>query len=51
MDPDANWTEQCALRARGALGPDDRARLAELADALREWLRKGGFRPAAWGNR
>lgn len=57
MDPNANLAEQLRL-ARGIqacaddgapIDVDDATRLAELVLALDEWLRNGGFRPAAWG--
>lgn len=51
MDPDANLAEQKRLRAlrrRQGLGPDDRQRLAELVQALNEWIQRGGFPPKDW---
>ncbi len=52
MDPDANLAEQRRLlrkfRMRGRLTAGEASRLAELADALDEWISKGGFLPAAW---
>lgn len=53
MDPDANLKEQRAILAR--LDSDetqtptrDLFRLAELVQALDEWLTRGGFLPAGW---
>ena len=52
MDPDANLTEQRRLVAR-LLNQEpphlaDYLRLAELVDALDEWLQKGGALPREW---
>jgi len=54
MDPDANLEEQREIIAR-MLDPEsesidsgDAVRLAELAQALDEWLSKGNFLPVAW---
>jgi len=63
MDPNANLKEQREIAAkiiadddRGPIGalkskidPDDAARLAELVQAMDEWLCKGGFKPKGWG--
>lgn len=62
MDPNANLAEQRELAAKlldDSLPPkyeelsdvaDDARRLAELVQALDEWLSDRGFRPAAWKN-
>ena len=54
MDPNSNLKEQLHL-AQHIINTDDPTvrvgaaiRLAELVEALDEWLRRGGFRPAAW---
>jgi hypothetical protein len=50
MDPDANIAAQRLLIARLRADPGDqdaRTDLAELTRALRDWLRGGGFLPAA----
>lgn len=58
MDPNANLKEQLDLTKRileadpdshGVIH-DDAARLAELVEALHEWLVGGGFLPADWHN-
>lgn len=52
MDPNANLAEQRQLlrkyRTRNRLTAGEAARLAELTDALDEWLSNGGFLPDAW---
>ncbi len=60
MDPEANLREQRKLAAEIVSAPDpvdeagyieldERAnRLADLVQALDEWLTKGGFLPADW---
>jgi hypothetical protein len=56
MDPTANLAEQLEIaREMQDLGDvdlpvsqDDAQRLAELVIALDEWVRSGGFLPAAW---
>lgn len=56
MDPTANLEEQLRLASKiieahenqRTVHPTDAARLAELAIALDEWLRGGGFLPTAW---
>ena len=56
MDPDANLNEQRRIVARmlahdsEAIDTNDAIRLAELAQALDEWITKGGFLPAEWGS-
>jgi hypothetical protein len=52
MDPNANLAEQLRL-ANNLLADDepsleDAQRLAELVEALNDWLRGGGFQPDAW---
>lgn len=55
MDPNANLAEQKRI-ARRLLALDrplveiaaDASRLAELVEALDEWITKGGFLPSAW---
>lgn len=56
MDPEANLREQRHLVARiNAQWDNDEEttelgfRLAELVQALDEWLSHGGFAPSAWG--
>jgi len=52
MDPNANLAEQRRLlrkfRQRNRLTAGEATRLAELVDALDEWLVNGGFLPVAW---
>ena len=52
MDPNANLAEQRRLlrkfRSRNRLTSGEATRLAELVDALDEWLSGGGFMPEAW---
>ena len=55
MDPDANLAEQAKLARRilaaddaGDYADHDASRLAELVEALDEWIRRGGFLPQAW---
>lgn len=52
MDPNANLAEQRRLTARilnnESDASQDALRLAELAEALDEWITKGGFLPDAW---
>lgn len=56
MDPDANLREQRVLaqrigdaEARGVPAPSGYAeRLAELALALDDWMKHGGFPPKDW---
>ena len=54
MDPDTNLKEQLELANRIlACGAHDMVdgeleRLAELVEALDEWIRSGGFLPDAW---
>lgn len=53
MDPNANLKEQLEI-ARAILSDKeydtgyDAVRLAELVEALHEWIMKGGFLPDAW---
>jgi len=59
MDPDQNLKEQLEIAAQilaaqdanhgeAGVDPDAGANLAELVIALDEWIRGGGFLPAAW---
>jgi len=55
VDPQANLLEQRRL-VRRILDTDDLSskaglavRLAELVEALDEWISRGGFLPEAWG--
>jgi predicted deacetylase len=46
MDPDANYREQAELY--GSKNREDKERLRELVQALREWLQAGGFKPRGY---
>lgn len=51
MEPNSNLTEQlhiAGLIARGDDQPGDADRLAELVEALDDWLRNGGALPTQW---
>lgn len=51
MDPDANLREQRVMAHRLVNGrgkPGDAERLAQLVEALDNWLCRGGFLPATW---
>jgi hypothetical protein len=51
MDPNANLEEQRQIAGRfekAQAVPGDGERLAELVDALDDWLCGGGFLPTAW---
>lgn len=51
MDPTANFKEQLELAARilrGEPTPGDIDRLAELVEALDQWLQDGGSYPCQW---
>jgi hypothetical protein len=58
MDPNANLKEQRELTQRimrafdeansNGIDQEDANRLAELVQALDEWLVKGGFLPESW---
>lgn len=62
MDPNANLEEQLEIAARildysddpdvpeENIDPDDALRLAELVQALHDWISGGGFLPAKWQN-
>lgn len=56
MDPNANLKEQLEI-ARAILSDDeydtgyDAVRLAELVEALNEWIVKGGFLPKDWSRK
>jgi hypothetical protein len=54
MDPTANLREQLEI-ARAMLAKDsehidtgDAVRLAELVEALNQWIANGGFLPVQW---
>lgn len=54
MDPTANLKEQLEIVKRINAGKGtihDLGRLAELIEALDQWLRNGGFLPRQWGER
>lgn len=58
MDPNANLKEQRRIVKRlqdDTLNADDRLhyaeRLADLVEALDNWLSNGGFPPTDWGRR
>jgi hypothetical protein len=59
MDPNANLAEQRRIAERlimNQIGREqerlhDAARLAELVEALDEWITNGGFLPDAWRHR
>lgn len=59
MDPNENLAEQLRLSAKfiealenGRIVSElDTRRLAELVEALNEWLARGGPLPLAWGER
>lgn len=56
MDPDSNLREQRKLAesimksfdSDEGVDAHDAARLAELVDALDQWLVRGGFLPSRW---
>lgn len=48
MDIEATLTEMRNISAREDLDDYDARRLAELFNAMDEWIRKGGKLPAAW---
>lgn len=51
MDPDANLDEQLRIVRRvndGKADTDDAYRLADLVEALDEWIACGGFLPKRW---
>lgn len=51
MDPTANLAEQRRIVAAvlsGTSHHDDLTRLAELVEALDEWITRGGFLPTQW---
>jgi hypothetical protein len=50
MDPDANLKEQLYLCkvVYGSADDPDAVRLAELVEALHEWIASGGFLPKPW---
>jgi hypothetical protein len=59
MDPNSNLAEQRRIAARLIEASDageppnetDALRLAELCQALDEWIANGGFLPADWSKR
>jgi len=55
MDPNANLTEQRQIAKAILADPDAHTygavRLAELVEALDEWIGRGGFLPTEWGRR
>ncbi len=56
MDPNANATATAQNRISDRIHDcraidDDLERLADLREALRDWLRAGGFRPEAMPHR
>lgn len=54
MDPETNLKDQRRLAERILNGDGDESdayRLAELVEALDEWIAKGGFLPARWKRR
>lgn len=46
MDPN-----ETLRRIRAAIRNDETGELAELVEALDDWLSGGGFLPSAWGSR
>lgn len=61
MDPEANLQEQLEISKRllsderddaflVAQNLEDAKRLAELVQALHEWIRSGGFPPDSWAH-
>jgi len=54
MDPNANWERQQEIEEelKGCLTPRERSalreELADLQDALNEWLARGGFKPKGY---
>jgi hypothetical protein len=48
MDPDHTLANIRRLAAREDLSPEDAAYLAELVEALDEWISKGGYLPRPW---
>jgi hypothetical protein len=46
----AGLAEIRRLAAREELGPEDAAYLAELVEALDEWISKGGILPRSWAH-
>lgn len=61
MDPNATLRELRQLAAQiitdyddvegNGIDQDDANRLAELVEALDDWITKGGFLPGAWAKR
>lgn len=60
MDPTKNLSEQVELAKKmlkdyedldsNGIDQDDANRLAQLVEALDEWIRRGGFLPVPWQN-
>jgi len=52
MDPNSNLQEQRRIAKAILANPDAQSygavRLAELVEALDEWISRGGFHPAPW---
>jgi hypothetical protein len=51
MDPNANLAEQRRIRSRIIAGEEldgDAQRLADLVEALDNWISRGGFLPRDW---
>jgi len=52
MDPNNNLQEQRRIAKAILANPDEQTygavRLAELVEALDEWISRGGFRPTSW---
>jgi hypothetical protein len=52
MDPNSNLLEQRRIAKAILADPDAHSygavRLAELVEALDEWISRGGFRPTSW---
>jgi hypothetical protein len=56
MDPNANLEEMREIAKTILSGEEydtgyDAVRLAELVEALDEWITKGGFLPKAWSRK
>jgi hypothetical protein len=56
MDPNANLKEMREIAKTILSGEEydtgyDAVRLAELVEALDEWITKGGFLPEAWSKK
>lgn len=54
MDPNANLKEQRRIVTRiinGTASASDVERLADLVEALDNWISRGGFLPDSWGRK